>query len=351
MDEEKITIEGVVENIIFSNEENGYTVCEIISENELFTIVGTMPFLVAGETVKAQGTWSLHPSFGRQFKVECFEKALPADQEAIYKYLSSGSIKGIGPVTAQRIVDRFGEDTFDVLEKNPEWLSEIRGITKKNAEKIAESFASQFGVRSVMLFLNKFFGASISVKIYKKYKSAAIDIVKSNPYRLCSEISGIGFEKADRVAKELGFSNDCDERLESGIKYVLMNSAYQNGHSYLPYSIFISESQKVLSADISAIDNMISFCVQKGEIVRHEYDGHEGYSLLRLFGAESYIAQKLKHLNSNDLPFRLDGIDTQIDILEKSQDIIYHEKQRKAIKFASCYGISVVTGGPGTGKT
>ena len=229
-----VIVEGTVYDIIFQNEDNGYTVCEVDTGGELVTLVGTMPYLLAGEHLKANGEWTNHPSFGRQLKVTYFEKSLPANGEAIYHYLASGAIKGVGPVTAQRIVDKFGEDTFDVLENNPLWLAEIKGITRKTAENIGAAFAAQFGVRNVMMFLGSYFGAAVSVRIYKKYKSAAIDIVKANPYRLCEEIAGIGFEKADNVGKELGFTDECSERLDAGIKYVLNTAAYNGGHCYLP---------------------------------------------------------------------------------------------------------------------
>ncbi len=348
---EKAAVEGVVNEIIFQNEENGYTVCEVDSGGELVTLVGVMPFLVAGEKLKASGSWTVHPSFGRQLKVEYFEKSLPQDEESIYHYLASGAIKGIGPVTAQRIIDRFGSDTFDVLENNPLWLAEIKGISKKAAESIGEAFAAQFGVRNVMMFLSNYFGAALSVRIYKKYKSAAIDIVKSNPYRLCDDVAGVGFERADAAGRDLGFLPDCAERLEAGIKYVLNTAAYQGGHCYLPYGMLIDECQRVLKVEPSYIADAIAMGISKGELVKTKYGEHDGYALLSMHGAEKYISDKLKLLNSAELPYRLDGVEEQIALLESKQGITYHEKQKKAIRNAVCFGVSIVTGGPGTGKT
>lgn len=349
--EEKNTVEGIVNEIIFQNEENGYTVCELDADGELVTLVGLMPYLTAGEQLKASGEWTVHPSFGKQLKVSYFEKSLPTGVEAIYHYLASGAIKGVGPVTAQRIVDRFGTDTFDVLENHPLWLSEIKGITKKSAEAIGEAFATQFGVRNVMMFLSTYFGAAISVRIYKKYKSAAIDIVKANPYRLCDEIAGVSFEKADVIGRDLGFAPDCNERVEAGIRYALNNAAYQGGHCYLPYALLIDECRKVLGVDTSVIDSAVTLGISKGELVKHRYGEHDGYALLSIYGAEKYIADKLALLNSAELPYRLDGIDEQIAELEARQEITYHQKQKKAIRNAVCFGVSIVTGGPGTGKT
>ncbi len=349
--EEKITLEGIVNEIIFQNDENGYTVCELDVDGDLVTLVGLMPYLTAGEHLKASGEWTIHPSFGRQLKVGYFEKSLPKNTEAIYHYLASGAIKGVGPVTAQRIVDRFGTDTFDVLENNPLWLAEIKGITKKSAETIGEAFAAQFGVRNVMMFLSSYFGAAISVRIYKKYKSAAVDIVKANPYRLCEEIAGVGFEKADIVGKDLGFLPDCNERVEAGIRYALSNAAYQGGHCYLPYAMLIDECRRVLGVDTQVIDSAVALGVSKGELVKNRYGEHDGYALLSIYGAEKYISEKLALLNSAELPYRLDGVEAQIAELEAKQGITYHEKQKKAIRNAVCFGVSIVTGGPGTGKT
>ncbi len=348
---EKTVIEGVVYEIIFQNEENGYTVCDVEVNGDLVTMVGVMPYLMAGESVKATGSWVVHPSFGRQLKVEYFEKSLPASVEAIFHYLASGVIKGIGPVTAQRIVDRFGEDTFDVLENHPLWLSEIKGISRKSAETIGEAFAAQFGVRNVMMFLGTYFGAAISMRIYKKYKSASVDIVKSNPYKLCEEIAGVGFEKADAVGKDLGFSQICTERLEAGIKYALSAAAYQGGHCYLPYPMLIDECRRILAVETAEIDSALSLCLEKGEIVKTPYGNHDGYALLYMHGAERYIADKLKLLATAPLPYRVEGVDEQIELLEKRQGITYHEKQKQAIKNAVSNCVSIVTGGPGTGKT
>jgi exodeoxyribonuclease V alpha subunit len=201
--EDLLELTGSIENIIYQNEENGYTVCELAaSDDDLVTMVGIMPFLGVGETVKALGRWELHASFGRQFKVEYYEKQLPSDEAAMLKYLASGAIKGVGPVLAQRIIDQFGEDAFDVIENHPDWLSDIDGITKKKAQKISERFRETFGVRSVMMFCRDFFGPATAVKVYKKWGGGAVDVIKANPYALCESIHGIGFETADRIAAD-----------------------------------------------------------------------------------------------------------------------------------------------------
>ncbi|MDL2287357.1 ATP-dependent RecD-like DNA helicase [Eubacteriales bacterium OttesenSCG-928-G02] len=345
------TVEGTVEEIIFTNEENGYTVCDVDVGDDLVTLVGTMPFLMPGEHIKAQGEWQTHPSYGRQLRVTVFEKALPEDEEAMFKYLSSGSVKGIGPVTAQRIIDKFGVETFNIIENQPSWLNEIKGITKRRAEEISQSFKAQFGVRSTMMFLNRFFGGATSVKIYRRYQAGTVELIKSNPYKLCTDINGIGFIKADRVAKELGFTNNNEDRIEAGIKYSLMNSAYQGGHCHLPYNLLMQECEKTLGIPLNEIDSVLEQCVIKGDVVKSEYDSYDGYSLSSLYFAEKYIAEKLLILNGNELPFRLEGVDEHIEELEQSLNIEYDTVQKNAIKSALNFGFSIVTGGPGTGKT
>ena len=204
--EELEKIEGTIEEVVYHNEENGYTVLilECEGEEEPITAVGELPFAAEGERITAMGRWTVHATYGRQFRIEYYEKELPEGKEAMLRYLSSRSVKGIGPATAQKIVEVFGEETFEVIEKNPEFLSRINGISAKKAKEIGESFRAQFGMRSVMMFTSRFFGAALSVKIYKKWGCAAEQIIRRNPYILCKEIEGIGFEKADKVALELG---------------------------------------------------------------------------------------------------------------------------------------------------
>lgn len=249
---EKAAVEGTVEEVIFANQENGYAVCLVACGDEPVTIVGTLPYLGEGEYIRAVGTWQQHPSFGRQLKVESYEKALPKDEDSIFRYLSSGAVKGIGPVTATRIMEKFGADALDVIENHPDWLCDIKGITRKRAEEIGESFRSQFGMREVLIFCREFFGAALSVKIYRFYGAGAVDLIRANPYRLCDDIPGVGSDKADRVAMSVGFSPDCDERLEAGVKYVLQQCAFQNGHCYIPARPLAEEAAHTLGCGVDA---------------------------------------------------------------------------------------------------
>ncbi len=345
-------IEGTVEHIVFQNEENGYTVCELAaSDEDYITLVGQMPFLSVGESIKALGSWTLHPSFGRQFKVEYFEKQLPATESAIKKYLASGAIKGIGAVLAERIVKRFGEDSFDVIENHPEWLADIDGITVGKAKKLSERFKETFGVRSVMMFCREFFGPSAAVKVYKKWGGSAVDIIKANPYMLCEHIHGIGFETADRIAASLGASKDSPERLRAGIIYFLNYSASQNGHTFIPKGKLIPAVTDMLGTDDNGVTGALDTLLAEGTAVSVKYGSKEVIYLKDYFDAERYISTKLDRLNNLCERVSLRDSDRFIDQLELELDITYAPLQRKAITDALESGVMVLTGGPGTGKT
>ena len=347
----ELYLDGVVEDVVFTNKENGYTVCTINSHGEPVTLVGIMPYVGEGESIKVQGEWQVHSTFGRQFKVSYFEKKLPTTSAAILRYLSSGAIKGIGPVTAERMVERFGEDTLDVIENNPGWLSDIRGISPKRAEEIHDSYVEQFGMRSVMMFCNEFFGAALSVRIFKTYGSAAIDIIKQTPYRLCDEVQGIGFEKADEVARQLGFSPDCPERVEAGLVHVLNRAAMNGGHCYLPQETLVSAAEKILGV---GEDDILSAVKRLETAARAKtFEGPDGQccALAERDSAEAYIAAKLHTLANFKFPYLLEGMEEQIALLERKFGIEYAPEQREAIGYAFSGGVTVVTGGPGTGKT
>lgn len=350
--EEKAEIAGTVEHIIYQNEENGYTVCEIATvEDELVTVVGEMPFLGAGEMIKAVGKWTLHQSYGRQFKVEYYEKELPASENAILKYLSSRTIKGIGPSIALKIVGQYGVDTFDVIENHPEWLAEIPGISLKKAKAMSEDFKAQFGLRSVMMFCREFFGPATAVKIYKKWGSGSIDIIKRNPYILCDEIYGIGFEKADLVARSLGVDNYREERMKAGVKYVLSYNGIQNGHVFIPRDKLTSASCDMLNAEDFEIEKAIDELISYEQIVQKSFSKRKCIYLKEYYDAEKYASDKLKLLD--DLCPRVDigDISRMIMRIESEFGVEYASLQKRAIINSVNNGVMVLTGGPGTGKT
>ena len=202
---ENENISGVIDSIIFQSDDSGYTVCEIECENGLpAVLVGTMPYLAEGDNIVATGKWIVHSTYGKQFRVDNYEKILPSSEKDILRYLASGAVKGIGPKTAEKIVTRFGADTFDVIENHHEWLSDIPGISRRKADDINSSFIQMSGARNVMMFCSDYFGSDLSMKIYNKWGGNAIDIIKTNPFRLCSEFSGIGFSRADAIASSCG---------------------------------------------------------------------------------------------------------------------------------------------------
>lgn len=347
-----LSIEGSVEKIIYQNEENGYTVCEIFTpSDEIFTLVGNMPYLSEGETVSALGSWVNHATFGKQFKVEFYEKQLPATETAILKYLASGAVRGIGKVTARRIVSQFGADSFEVIEHNPQWLSEIPGISPKKAEQISASFAAQFGMRNVMMFCREYFGPTTAVRIYKKWGNGAVERIKQNPYILCGEIYGVGFEKADAIAKDLGIKKNAPERIAMGLKYVLMHNAASNGHSFLPLDKLCAVAKRLLSCEMNEIEDEAAALESRGEIVCVRHEGMKCAYLRDYYEAEKYTASKLCALDRAGKNLGEDNVLSLISMVERESNMEYAVLQKRAICQAASNGVFILTGGPGTGKT
>ncbi|MBE6573473.1 MAG: ATP-dependent RecD-like DNA helicase [Ruminococcaceae bacterium] len=351
-DAQYVEIEGTVEHIVYSNEETGYTVCDIaIGEAELYTIVGIMPYLAEGEIIKALGNWQIHQSFGKQFRVEYYEKQLPSTTQAIYRYLASKTVKGIGAVTARRIVDKFGEDTFDVLEHHPDWLAQISGISEKKAREIGENFKTQFGIRTVMMFCREFFGPMVSVRIYQKWGVAAIDMIKQDPYILCEEIYGISFSKADMVARTLDIPNNAPGRIKSGIKYFINLNGIQNGHCYIPFVKLVPAVAQLLRVEESEIETQLGALRESGELVYVETNSGTRVYLKKYYQAETYVTKKLINIDRLCPKVHLSDLDRFITKIEEIEDIEYETVQRKAIVSAINSGVMILTGGPGTGKT
>ena len=353
---DKDTVSGAVEHVTYRNEENGYTVCQISrdaenGETEIVTLVGIMPTVAVGETLNAVGKWSFHQTFGRQFSVEYFEKHLPTSTSAILQYLSSRAVKGIGPKTAVRIVAAFGENTFEIIEKDPARLATISGISLSKAKAISDSFKEQFGVRAVMMFCRDYFGPSTAVKIYKRWGGSAVDMMKENPYMLCDEISGIGFEKADRVAKSLGIDGSSPQRVRSGVLYVLNYNARQNGHTLVPRDRLVELSSALLGVDSVDCQNAIDVLSDKKRVVCEKIGGRECVYLKAYRDAEYYIKDKLDMLEAVCERQSAERAEELIKATEARLGISYDVMQRKAIMHSLVGGVLVLTGGPGTGKT
>lgn len=349
-----IRLDGVVEDIIYSNKENGYTVCAVETETEgeePVTVVGIMPYLSEGDTACFFGRWVHSAKYGRQFKAEQFERALPADTTAILRYLASRTIKGIGPKLAQRIVEEFGEDTFDVIENHPDWLTGVKGVSKKLAEAASEDFREKSGMRNALIFFRDYFGSSLTLRIYKKYGGNSVELARQNPYRLCNEVEGIGFEKADLMARKLGIPADSSERLMSGICYLLSSNAAQNGHVCLPEDKLVATAAELLgctpAAAAAALGDAIAarrLIAEKRERVRYIY-------LPYAYETEKYIASKLVLLDKLCPAVDMGDVRAFISKEERMNGLSYADMQRRAISDALVNGVFVLTGGPGTGKT
>ncbi len=351
-EQELLSIEGMIEKIIYQNEENGYTVCELLApSDEYFVLVGSMPYLCEGESISALGNWVMHPSFGRQFKVEFYEKQLPATANMILKYLSSGAIRGIGPSTAKKIVAQYGDDTLEVLENHPEWLADIPSISARKARDIGEIFRTQFGMRNVMMFCSAYLSPSASVKVYQKWGTGAIDMIRENPYILCGNIHGIGFEKADMIAKDLGIRENSEERIAAGLAFVLSYNLNQNGHVYLPQEKLIPAALKLLGCTEEEAEDELARQVMLKKLRMAKINGRSCIYLPEAFEAEKYICAKMDALEMTDHLSDVDNLNFLIEKAELENGIRYESLQKKAIMEAVKNSVFVLTGGPGTGKT
>lgn len=340
---------GTVERVTFQNKENGFAVCEINADGEDVTIVGILPYISAGEVVKVTGKWETHPSYGLQFKVSVYEKELPANSAAMYKYLASGAIKGVGESIARKIVDMFGDDTFDVIEHNPTYLSDIPGISPKKAAHIHDEFVEQFGMRSLMVRFRDHFGPATILKIYKRWGSGAVDVIEDNPYLLCEEIYGIGFDKADEYARSIGYDSSSDKRIAAGIKHALSANAVQNGHVFIPEKKLLPLAAELLGVEENKVRKVYEEGI--GGIKTVKYNGTCCVYLQDYYEAEHYISVKLDMLDRLCVKDGIEDIDRLIKLVEDEEKIEYAAAQRRAIRYAISNGVMVLTGGPGTGKT
>ena len=345
-------LEGAVDEMIFTNEDNGYAILNLaIDKNEIVTAVGVMPYVGEGEHLKVYGKWVHNPKYGRQFAVSNYEKVMPADEVAILRYLASGAIKGIGPKTAQKIVDVYGVETFDVIENHPEWLAEISGITPKKARQIGEEFQKSAGMRSTMMFFREYFGAALTMKIYKRWGAKSVELAKGNPYILCEQIDGIGFEKADSMAKSLGFSDEGLDRVCAGIVYMMKYKIVHNGHVCLPEETLIKEGARLLCVDESIIVQALASLTKENKIRALKANGVKYIYERESYDEEKFIARKLELLDKVCAAVSAEDMAAFIRREEAKSGISYAPLQKRAIAAALESGVMILTGGPGTGKT
>ena len=341
---------GYIEHIIYSNANNGYTVFELKSDTEEITCVGILHAVDEGEKVTLTGSFTVHPSYGEQFSFDSYEVIEATDEEAIRRYLSSGAIKGIRESLANKIVDMFGEDTFRVIEENPELLADIKGISNKKAMEIAAQFMSKQDLRRVMLFLQQYgISNNLATKIYGKYGLNTYPVIRENPYKLAEEIDGVGFKTADEIAQKSGIVKDSEYRIRSGIIYVL-NMATLEGHCYLPKDLFIKRAAELLSVDEELIFIQAqNLAIDRKIILVTRGDEVQVYPK-RFYYMEQSSAKMLLDIdcileNNTDNVRRLIAKITQEDSLRLDED------QIEAVVGAVTHGVSIITGGPGTGKT
>ncbi len=343
-------ISGSIEEVTFRNEQNGFTVLELDSDGEQVIAVGVLPPINAGEEVHMFGHWTSHPKFGRQFAAESCEASMPSGSAAILRYLSSGAVKGIGPSTASRIVEAFGDRSLEIIENEPIRLAEIRGISQSKAEQISNDFRSHFGLREVMLFLGKYkITPSQALAVWTRFGDGCVDLIKDDPYLLCADGLDIGFDRADAISIALEKPRDNSRRIAEGIRHVLTHNL-GNGHTCLPQDKLVSVAANLLDLSESAVYDELQKTVDDGELMRDELDGRQFIFLPELYEAELYCAGRIATMAVCPAE-PVKNYSRQMDLIESMTGISYDPLQREAIDAAMSKGLLVLTGGPGTGKT
>ena len=345
-----LQLEGAVENIVYRNEQNGYTVLEIADGEDLITAVGIMPQASVGDTVNLTGFFITHKTYGKQFSVSACEICRPTESADILKYLSSGAIKGIGAVTAQRLVSEFGESTLDVMENQPDRVARLRGITESKALAFSAQLKANTGVRTLMLFLGEYgISNTSSVKIYNAFGAGCVEKIKENPYILCSGEFGVTFENADFIAKRENLESESNVRLRAGITYVLKHNE-QNGHTCLPKNKLIEISSQLLQANPELVAGCMDEMIFDRSVIGDKIGDEDFVFTTQLHLIETYIASRVKMMLEFDAE-KIDDIEQEIKICEKNDGIEYAELQKQAVTSALTEGMLILTGGPGTGKT
>lgn len=350
-------IEAFADETVFRNEENGYTVLVVKAGKSRVSAVGIMPPIAVGEKLRITGDWTEHPVYGRQIKVQSIEIEKPTTLSGIEKYLSSGMIRGIGPATAKLLIRAFGEETLDVLYSQPEKLLDVPGIGQKRAQMIQESYAEQAQQREAMVFLQSYgVTPALAVKIYKRYGENVRQVITRNPYRLVEDVEGIGFKTADRIAASLGIEQSSEYRLSAGVKYTLSEATAGAGHCYLPRPELALAARRLLGSDADSIDRTIDSLILSHDISAQILPCDSGEEVVALYlpstyRAESEVARRLREMIDAMPDSMASDLTAQIDELERIEGLAFHTQQRQAIETAVTHGMTVITGGPGTGKT
>ncbi len=344
-------IEGVLAEIIYQNEVNSYVVGVFETEEEQFTVVGYLPFIRKGDSLRIVGKFVEHKDYGEQFKIETFEKLMPKTLGALETYLANGDIKGVGPATAAKIVNKFGEDTIYVLKFEPEKLAQIKGITKDKAVEISESFIENWEVWQIVGFLERFgIGAESAKKVYDLLGINAIAEIEANPYILIDISRGVDFKQIDQMAIQLGVERENQKRVKSGIKYALIKITY-NGHCCTLKENLIEYVKTLLNVSEPVIEDGIINLKVNNEIVIEDRDEEEWVYLYTFYNAENQIAQRITKLDKARNVKKVSNIEKELRLVEERSDIILSEKQKEAVKAINDNNVTIITGGPGTGKT
>lgn len=345
-----MVLKGYIEHFLFRNEENGYAVFNLAMEKEDVICVGSFKSIEQGETLEVTGEFVEHPVHGEQFKVEEYVILPPEDRVAIERYLGSGAIKGIGESLAKRIVKAFGNDTFRIIEEEPERLAEIKGISERKARDIAVQVMEKKDLRQAMIFLQKYgISNTLAIKIYKEYGLDVYSVLQENPYKMAEDITGVGFKIADGIAKKIGIKTDSDYRIRSGLLYTLLQ-AVNEGHSYLPMEVLKQRAGVLLDVEPEVLETQLSNLAMDKKIILKTYDDITFCYATSLYYSEQNCARKLWELN---IPFIDDEakVVSRVEKLQENNGIDLDDLQKKAVVESVCNGVFILTGGPGTGKT
>lgn len=346
-------IKGYIEHIVYQSE-SGYTVFHMVSEGDEITCVGTMKGLTVGETIEAEGEGITHPVYGAQFKVVTYKVIPPEDAESMRRYLASGAVKGIGAALADRIIKKFGADTFRIMEEEPERLVEVKGISERIAREISAQMEEKKELRSALVYLQQFgISNTLAVKIYQNYQERLYQVMQTNPYRLAEDINGVGFKMADEIAGKIGIHTDSDYRISSGVLYVLMQ-ALQEGHTYLPMEILLERSEQLLGVPSASVETILSNMMMDKKIVIKQVEEVRMVYASRYYYMELNCARMLHELNTAVeyiSPARERKILQEIEDLSDQLGIVLDELQTRAVLESAKNGLFILSGGPGTGKT
>ena len=348
-------LEGYVEHIIYRNTENGYSVLNLVSDGEETTVVGTFHYISEGELLELEGEYTEHPLYGQQFHMERFEVKVPQDALAMERYLGSGAIKGIGAALAARIVRRFGAKTFEIMEREPERLAEIKGISERKAREIAGQMEEKRELRQAMVFLQEYgISVNLAVKVYEQYGQEIYRIIKENPYRLAEDIAGVGFRTADEIAKKVGIREDSDFRIRSGLLYTLLGASSE-GHTCLPEELLLRKAAELLRVPAEAVERHLNDLSMDRKLVRKIFSDAEGRVRTFVYSSAAYYAELSTAVMLSRLNLTLETSDTEIDTLlhrvSRQSKIELDERQKEAVSEAVKHGVLILTGGRGTGKT